>query len=77
MLSGPIKFIAANGSICLVTVLPFFSGIASPSRAEEMISWIEEECAGMRKRGELAVDLPPNFFPFIKPEDPDWHASIF
>jgi glycogen debranching enzyme len=38
-----------------------------------MISWIEEECANMRKRGELAVDLPPNFFPFIRPEDPDWH----
>ena len=28
----------------------------------------------MRERGELAVDLPPNFFPFVKPEDPDWHA---
>ena len=52
--------------------LAILSGIASPSRAEKMISWIEEECAGMRKRGELAVDLPPNFFPFIKPEDPDW-----
>jgi len=52
--------------------LAILSGIASPSRAAEMISWIEEECAGMRKRGELAVDLPPNFFPFIKPEDPDW-----
>ena len=37
-----------------------------------MITWIEEECANMRKRGELAVDLPPNFFPFIKREDPDW-----
>src|SRR5664279_3838747 len=53
--------------------LAILSGLASPTRAEEMISWIEEECAGMRKRGELAVDLPPNFFPFIKPEDPDWH----
>jgi hypothetical protein len=53
--------------------LAILSGIASHSRAEEMISWIEEECAEMRKRGELAVDLPPNFFPFIKPEDPDWH----
>jgi hypothetical protein len=53
--------------------LAILSGIASPSRAEEMISWIEEQCAGMRKRGELAVDLPPNFFPFIKPEDRDWH----
>jgi glycogen debranching enzyme len=39
-----------------------------------MISWIEEECTGMKKRGELAVDLPPNFFPFIKPKDPDWHV---
>jgi glycogen debranching enzyme len=28
----------------------------------------------MRRRGELAVDLPPNFFPFIKPEDTDWHS---
>jgi hypothetical protein len=53
--------------------LAILSGIASPSRAEEMISWIEEKCADMRKRGELAIDLPPNFFPFIKPEDPDWH----
>jgi hypothetical protein len=53
--------------------LAILSGIASPTRAEVMISWIEEECADMRKRGDLAVDLPPNFFPFIRPEDPDWH----
>src|ERR1035437_2854565 len=52
--------------------LAILSGLASPTRAEEMISWIEEECAGMRKRGELAVDLPPNFFPFIKHDDSDW-----
>jgi len=53
--------------------LAILSGLASHSRAEEMVSWIEETYANMRKRGELAVDLPPNFFPFIKPEDPDWH----
>lgn len=52
--------------------LAIISGIASPTRAEEMISWIEEECASMKSRGELAIDLPPNFFPFIKPGDPDW-----
>ena len=52
--------------------LAILSGIASPSRAEKMISWIEDKCAEMVKRGELAVDLPPNFSPFIKPEDPDW-----
>jgi len=52
--------------------IAIISGLASPSRADEMISWIEEECAEMRQRGELAVDLPPNFFPFIQPEDSDW-----
>jgi glycogen debranching enzyme len=26
----------------------------------------------MKKEGDLACDLPPNFFPFIKPEDTDW-----
>jgi hypothetical protein len=53
--------------------LAILSGIASNSRAEEMISWIEDECTALRDKGELAVDLPPNFFPYIKPEDPDWH----
>jgi len=59
--------------------LAILSGIASLSRAEEIISWIEKECSVMRESGELAIDLPPNFFPFIKPEDPDWHIrySIF
>jgi hypothetical protein len=52
--------------------LAILSGIASPSRAEHIISWIENECANMRERGELALDLPPNFFPFMKPGDPDW-----
>jgi hypothetical protein len=54
--------------------LAILSGIASPSRADEMISWIEDECAEMRERGELTVNLSPNLFPFIKPEDPDWLA---
>ena len=53
--------------------LAILSGIAPPSRAEEMISWIEEECLSMRKKGLLALDLPPNFFPFIKPGEPDWY----
>jgi len=53
--------------------IAILSGIASPTRAEEMISWIEAECAEMIKKGELAVDLPPNFFPYTKSGDPDWH----
>ena len=52
--------------------LAILSGIASPSRADEMISWIEAECQGMRARGELLVELPPNFFPYIKKDDPEW-----
>jgi len=52
--------------------LAILSGIASPSRAEAMISWIEDECDEMNKNGELVFHLPPNFFPYIKPEDPDW-----
>jgi len=53
--------------------LAILSGIATQSRANEMVSWIEEECSAMQHRGDLAVSLPPNFFPYINPEDPDWH----
>ena len=53
--------------------LAILSGIASPTRANEMISWIEAECESMKNKGILAIDLPPNFFPFTNPNDPDWH----
>jgi hypothetical protein len=52
--------------------LAILSGIAAPSRADDMVSWIEEEFEGMRERGEINVEIPPNFFPFVKPTDPDW-----
>ena len=52
--------------------LAILSGIASPSRARQLITWIETECEALRENEDLAVDLPPNFFPYIKPEDPDW-----
>lgn len=54
--------------------LAILSGIASPSRAAAMIAWIEGECLGMRQKGDLGLDLPPNFFPFIKPGEPDWRV---
>jgi len=53
--------------------LAILSGLASPSRAKRMVSWIERECQTMREQGQLALDLPPNFFPYIQPEDRDWH----
>jgi len=52
--------------------LAILSGLASPRRARDIIEWIEEESALLRKRGELAVDMTPNFFPYMTPEDPDW-----
>jgi hypothetical protein len=52
--------------------LAVLSGVASPSRAKDMVAWIEAECRALRERGELAVDLPPCLFPFILPEHPDW-----
>jgi len=52
--------------------LAILSGIASNSRSLEMISWIEEECEELINNGELAIPLPPNFFPYIKIQDPDW-----
>lgn len=53
--------------------LAILSGIASQSRAEEIIDWIENRCDVMLKNGDLAVALPPNFFPYILPGDADWH----
>ncbi|MGC9455387.1 MAG: glycoside hydrolase 100 family protein, partial [Phycisphaerae bacterium] len=52
--------------------LAILTGITSRSRAREIISWVERECRAMRARGELGVDLPPNFFPFVRPGDPEW-----
>jgi hypothetical protein len=52
--------------------LAILAGIATPTRAKHIIYWIESECALMRKREELAVDIPPNFFPFVRPGDQDW-----
>jgi hypothetical protein len=53
--------------------LAILSGIASQSRAEAIIDWVEAECVSMKQKSELAVDLPPNFFPFVRQSDPDWH----
>jgi hypothetical protein len=53
--------------------LAILSGIASPTRANHIIYWVESECSLMRKREELAdVGLPPNFFPYVRPGDEDW-----
>lgn len=52
--------------------LAILSGLAPASRARAMIRWIEEETKELRRRGELALELPPCLFPYIRPTDPDW-----
>ena len=54
--------------------LAILSGIVSSESAILIIDWVESECIKMKACGELNVDLPPNFFPFIHPEDTDWHT---
>lgn len=57
--------------------LAILSGLASFTRANEMISWIEAECVAMKEKGDLNCNLPPNFFPFTNPGDPDWHERYY
>jgi hypothetical protein len=52
--------------------LAILSGLASPSRAARMLVWVEKECQSLRANGDLAVDLPPVLFPYIKQGEPDW-----
>lgn len=53
--------------------LAILSGVASQSKANEIVDWIEAECETLQQRGELAVRLPPCLFPYIQPSDRDWH----
>ncbi len=53
--------------------LAILTGMADLPRSRAMIVWIETHCAEMHASGELALELPPCFFPFIQPNDPDWH----
>lgn len=52
--------------------LAILTGIASPSRARDLVLWIETECAALRRNEDLAVELPPILFPYIRADDPDW-----
>jgi len=53
--------------------LAILTGLAGPDRARDMVAWVEAHCGKLRARGELALDLPPCLFPYVQPEDSDWH----
>ena len=52
--------------------LAILSGIAPRSRARAISVWTEGECRALRHEGQLGLDLPPNLFPYIHRDDPDW-----
>lgn len=52
--------------------IAILSGIATPLKTTAILNWVENKCAAMIKNKALAVNLPPNFFPFIQPGDADW-----
>jgi hypothetical protein len=52
--------------------LAILSGLASFSRTQKIIHWVDIYCKVMKKNGDLAINLVPNFFPFIRPGDEDW-----
>ena len=52
--------------------LAILSGLATTTRADRIVSWVEQHCDGMHREGLLALDLPPCLFPYVEREDPDW-----
>lgn len=56
--------------------LAILSGLAAPARAEHMVTWVESECEHLREHRELAVDLPPILFPFMRRGDPDYLPRV-
>lgn len=52
--------------------LAILGGIASPTRSNDLVSWIETECRALKETGNLALDLPPVLFPYVCEGDPDW-----
>jgi hypothetical protein len=56
------------GNSCAV-----LTGISDARRSKRLVRWVEAECRALRDNRLLALDLPPCFFPFTRPVDPDWH----
>ncbi len=54
--------------------LAILTGLAPASRARAIIDWVEDQCLDMRVRGDLVGKLPPNFFPYVLPTDPEWSS---
>jgi Alkaline and neutral invertase len=67
------KVFTGNGFDLLGNSLAILSGLATYDRANDIIDWVENECNLMMINGDLSVNMAPNFFPFTRPGDEDWH----
>ena len=63
---GSERFDLLGNSLAILT------GIASRSRAQEMVAWVESQCQELRSTELLSIDMPPCLIPVILPTDPDW-----
>jgi len=66
------KLLSSDRFDLLGNSLAILTGIASPSRARNLVAWVEAECVAMREHRDLVVDLPPCLFPYILPHHTDW-----
>ncbi len=56
--------------------LAVLSGLMAPSMAGEMIMWVETECQRLRESGDLAGELPPCLFPFLRHGEWEYRPRI-
>jgi len=70
--AGSFKIFHDNRCDVLGNSLAILTGIAERERAGRIIDFIEASCDSLRTHGELAVRLPPCFFPYMRPGDEDW-----
>ena len=54
--------------------LAVLTGLAPATRARAIIDWVEDECEDLRRGGDLVLDLPPVFFPYVQPTDGEWSS---
>jgi hypothetical protein len=70
--AGSFKIFHDNRCDLLGNSLAILTGIADPARAGQLIDYVETSCELLRARADLVGQLPPCFFPYMRPGDEDW-----
>jgi len=76
---GTFKLYHDNHCDVLGNSLAILTHIASRSRAQQIIEYVEFQCELLRAKGELVGELPPCLIPYMQPGDEDWRSrySLF